>query len=577
MPNQSGTLTSSQGSAFIGTTPNDTITFTPSAGTYTVEYPLGTVAISASTSTQSLPVSGGQVRVTCAGGSVAWAVSDGNDGTPLSQAELLSVRSLVSGAWNKPVLTAIGDSLLAMTYQLVTVASAARSGGILTLGAPGIGAYAGARVRLDGLDTFDTSMRGTFTVVAAPDANTIMVSNPGPDNASVTLGSTPRIQNLQRLSNGGALNWMLILSSQAFNLAELFATSGRRTAGMLQFVSAAAATGAGYCMVLGGTNDIVLDGASAASVLTNLRAIHAAVLAAGMRPIICTIPAPIGTVWTAARAKTIAQVNAGLRSDCRGNGRAILADLHAAVVDPVNASQGSARTGYIVANDVHWTQRGAYFAGKRAWADIKSAVQYIDNRVCSNADTRGFDAGSTNILDSGPWVNTGGTVSAPITGTMATGLVAERGGTCAGVASVPARADGIGYDATMVATPAAANDLTNIRSAGSTWASNVAAGVPYTTQVPMSVSGISGSTLTYGYSYISGTVDGTSVAYISTGLYPSDSTALTEDWVGIIQHPAFTINGAISAGTLYNTMVFSGAGSAVTQAMGRMSMRAPAP
>ena len=100
MANQSGTLTSSQGSAFIGTTPNDTITFTPSAGTYTVEYPLGTVAISASTSTQSLPVSGGQVRVTCASGSVAWAVSDGNDGTPLSQAELLSVRSLVSEAGN---------------------------------------------------------------------------------------------------------------------------------------------------------------------------------------------------------------------------------------------------------------------------------------------------------------------------------------------------------------------------------------------------------------------------------------------------------------------------------------------
>ena len=118
MANQSGTLTSSQGSAFIGTTPNDTITFTPSAGTYTVEYPLGTVAISASTSTQSLPVSGGQVRVTCASGSVAWAVSDGNDGTPLSQTELLSVRSLVSGAWNGYRTVLFGDSMVD-TYETV--------------------------------------------------------------------------------------------------------------------------------------------------------------------------------------------------------------------------------------------------------------------------------------------------------------------------------------------------------------------------------------------------------------------------------------------------------------------------
>ena len=114
MPNQSGTLTSSQGSTFIGTTPNDTITFTPT-GTYTVEYPLGTVAISASTSTQSLPVSGGQVRVTCASGSVAWAVSDGNDGTPLSQTELLSVRSLVSGA-RGPTIVLAGDSLSKNAY-----------------------------------------------------------------------------------------------------------------------------------------------------------------------------------------------------------------------------------------------------------------------------------------------------------------------------------------------------------------------------------------------------------------------------------------------------------------------------
>lgn len=100
MANQSGTLTSSQGSAIIGTTPNDTITFTPSSGTYTVEYPLGTTAISASTGAQSLSVSGGQLRLTCATGSVAWSVADGNDGTPLSQTELSSVRSLVSVAGN---------------------------------------------------------------------------------------------------------------------------------------------------------------------------------------------------------------------------------------------------------------------------------------------------------------------------------------------------------------------------------------------------------------------------------------------------------------------------------------------
>jgi len=97
MANQTGTLTSSQGSAIIGTTANDAITFTPT-GTYTVEYPLGTVAISASTGAKSLVCFGGQLRVTCASGSVSWALTDGNDGSALNQPEILAVRAAISGA-----------------------------------------------------------------------------------------------------------------------------------------------------------------------------------------------------------------------------------------------------------------------------------------------------------------------------------------------------------------------------------------------------------------------------------------------------------------------------------------------
>ena len=136
MANQSGTLTSSQGSAIIGTSPNDTITFTPT-GTYTVEYPLGTTAIIASTGVQSLAVSGGQLRLTCATGSVAWSVADGNDGTPLSQTELSSVRSLVSGAGNP-------TDLLTAPLQHVTITGALST--TATQAAAAAGTYTKARV-----------------------------------------------------------------------------------------------------------------------------------------------------------------------------------------------------------------------------------------------------------------------------------------------------------------------------------------------------------------------------------------------------------------------------------------------
>ena len=498
----------------------------------------------------------------------------GQRGKELSPNDVSKVQALVSGARNKPKLSAIGDSLTAMTYQQMVQTAAVRASNILTVTKSSHGLFAGAKVRQDGIDTFDATMRGTFTVLTAPDANNFTVSNPGPDGTLV-LGTTPRFQNLQRMSNDGVLNWALILGNQSFDLLEVFATSGRRTVDMLQFVAPVIAAGAGYCWVLGGTNDIVLDGATAASVLVNLRAIHAALIAGGVRPIVVTIPPPIGTAYTTARAQAIARVNAGLRSDCKANGMTILADLAVALTDSVSATPGVAKTNYVVANDVHPTQRGAYYGGKRCASDIGAAVFRIDDRVANASDTQGFDASSANIFDAGPWLSAG-TISAPVTGTqIGTGLVAERIGTCAGAATCPARADGIGYDATIVATPAAASDGCNIRTAGSTLAPRVVAGVAYVGSASVTYIGLSGSTIQYGYHYISGTVDGTSVAYISAALYPNDATPLDEDWAGVVRFPPFTISGAISAGTLYNTVNFTAAGSAVTMKVGRMSLRGP--
>lgn len=113
MPNQSGTVTSSQGAVILGSSPNDTITFTPASGAYTVEYPLGTVAISGSSSAQTLALSGGQLRITCVSGSVAYALTDAPDSYELSQAQTVATQALVSGAGNAEDLAAFiaGDNL----------------------------------------------------------------------------------------------------------------------------------------------------------------------------------------------------------------------------------------------------------------------------------------------------------------------------------------------------------------------------------------------------------------------------------------------------------------------------------
>jgi lysophospholipase L1-like esterase len=104
MPAYSGTVSSSQGVRTIDVTPNDVVTFTPSSATYTVEYPIGTLAISASTSaaTVTANASATQMRILCVSGSVAYANVDNNDGTPLTPTESQSVRALVSGGGISP-------------------------------------------------------------------------------------------------------------------------------------------------------------------------------------------------------------------------------------------------------------------------------------------------------------------------------------------------------------------------------------------------------------------------------------------------------------------------------------------
>ncbi len=93
MPNFSGTVTSSQGVRTIDVTPNDVVTFTPSSATYTVEYPIGTVAINASTSTGSVTAnsSATQMRILCASGSVAFSCLDNTDGYDFSQAQRAAI------------------------------------------------------------------------------------------------------------------------------------------------------------------------------------------------------------------------------------------------------------------------------------------------------------------------------------------------------------------------------------------------------------------------------------------------------------------------------------------------------
>lgn len=118
MTSYSGTLTSAQGTRTLDVTPNDVITFTPVSGTYTVEYPIGSILIRVANTTQSITAndSATQLRISCLTGSVAYANVGNSDEATASAigpvADLATLNSAYPAASNSSksaYVTGVGE------------------------------------------------------------------------------------------------------------------------------------------------------------------------------------------------------------------------------------------------------------------------------------------------------------------------------------------------------------------------------------------------------------------------------------------------------------------------------------
>lgn len=90
MSTVSGTLTSSQGALVVETTAYDQLTITVSSGTFTLEYPMGTVLASGVTTTSSYQLGPGQFKLQVTAGSVAYSLERVSDGTTVQQVRVMT-------------------------------------------------------------------------------------------------------------------------------------------------------------------------------------------------------------------------------------------------------------------------------------------------------------------------------------------------------------------------------------------------------------------------------------------------------------------------------------------------------
>jgi hypothetical protein len=98
MANSNGALTSSQGTQTLDCSANDTIAVTPTAGSFTLEYPIGTVLANGIGVASTYTLGPGQCRLTCISGSIVYALTDNVDSLSFSQAQVASVQVLALNA-----------------------------------------------------------------------------------------------------------------------------------------------------------------------------------------------------------------------------------------------------------------------------------------------------------------------------------------------------------------------------------------------------------------------------------------------------------------------------------------------
>lgn len=193
--------------------------------------------------------------------------------------------------------------------------------------------------------------------------------------------------------------WGMLLSMGRLRFTGASATGGYTSAQILsQHLPNALKSGASYCVVMAGRNDVV-QGLNVNTVtIPNMKEIFRQLKAKGIIPVVCTMSAHGNSVSNANRLAEHT-VNAWLRQYARKN-KLPLVDLHKATVNPLT---GDWKPGYN--QDVsHPTNVGAYYMGK---ALKDGMLEWAANVLPPMADEQlPINTLGMNVFDNALFLNT---------------------------------------------------------------------------------------------------------------------------------------------------------------------------
>lgn len=359
---------------------------------------------------------------------------------------------LINGRGESTVL--FGDSRTAFNNYRFTGNTLTRTNGVVNVAQTGHGLHSNALIRVRGAGSTGFNTDG-WVPITYVDANNFSYVTGGP-NASTTAGD---VMVKDWPSDQGWFSWFNAMSGSLFDVAFNAGISGDRIIDMIRRVDTDVAPyNADWVFLCPGTND-ALNSTNVDTIRSQLAELLPATKAVCGNLVLVT-PFPVRSDYPISDAIRwrLAVIREYLCDYARQTPNVYLWDAYAAVVDPVSATRGSAKTNYLF-DTVHQSALGAFEIARQGIRDLTVPLNIVNNNrplVVGNGDSdvamsgaTGFNSIGVNLWDNGIWTNSGGTVTGG-TGTAASGIQVVAAGSAATVASVITKGNSFAIPSTML-------------------------------------------------------------------------------------------------------------------------------
>jgi lysophospholipase L1-like esterase len=424
-------------------------------------------------------------------------------------------------------IAGFGDSLTTYWNHFMVPTAITRAAGIATATVAAHGLSTGQHVSIFGI-TADPTFNLDDVVITrdvADPTNKFTYPCPGASSTPTLDPIFARVLAINWFSNVSPFMYANSALRGALVLLNNFGHSSETTAMMLSRVSAACQCAADVVVYLGGSNDVVTGSITAATTIANDIAIIRALISAGKRVVLCTIP-PLGSGHAQVNAAMpkmviVNEARRGLAQQYRG--QVTIADFWQALVDPFT---GTAKANVLQTDNVHWQTYGARLAGLELVKALPSVVpgHFLTSSI---ADYRGKFNTSPNISPNiwggsgyadlflqadngtkgGTLTNTSSPPGGSVAGVLGTYNVTGTGGT--GDVYIAPDADGVGYAQVVNWNPTTATTgtLTIQQESAGSMAGYMVAGDKYQIGFHLKISGVTSYVL-YARCRVQGIFDG---------------------------------------------------------------------